>query len=108
MSYLKQRFKLLSVKTDRFTMDFKTIKSLNQSLDLIQTNFKEVSKAIKENTNEFKKITKRIEKVEEEAVEPWDKLDPYTEETKRPLAKSTPPAVELDDEAILMRKLDII
>lgn len=89
-------------------MNFKTIKSLNQSLDLIQTNFKEVSKAIKDNTNEFKKITKRIEKVEEEAVEPWDKLDPYTEETKRPLAKNSQPAVELDDEAILMRKLDII
>jgi septal ring factor EnvC (AmiA/AmiB activator) len=89
-------------------MNFKTIKAFNQSLDLIHNNFKEVSKAIKENTTEFKKITKRIEKVEEEAIEPWDELDPYTEDSKRPLAKSTPPAIELEDEAILMRKLDII
>jgi len=89
-------------------MNIKSVKAMNESVNHMSESYKEVVDAIKENTKEFKKITKRIEKVEKENIKDWRKLDPLTEESRRPLASSSPSSIELDDEAILIRKLNII
>jgi hypothetical protein len=89
-------------------MNIKTVRAFNESMSLMNINFAEMKKAIQENTTEFKKITKRIEDAEKEDHSDWNKIDTRTEESLRPLAEGTPSAIEVDEEALLMRKLDII
>lgn len=89
-------------------MNIKSIRALNESLSLMNVNSAEMKKAIEANTAEFKKITKKIEEVEKEDHSDWDKLDPYTEDSIRPLAKGSPPSVDVEIPQLLLKKLDIL
>lgn len=107
-NHLTKLLKKVQGCSDRYSMNIKTVKAFNQSMAQMNVNFDEMKKAIKANTAEFKKITERIEKAEEVADSEWDKLDPYTEDSKRPLAKGSAPAVDVEVPEILLKKLDIL
>ena len=109
-SHLTKKLKNKQCISDRHSMNIKSIKAFNQSISQMNVNLDEVKKAIQENTTEFKKITKRIEKAEEVDHSDWDKLDPYTEESIRPLAKGTPPAIDVEVQLPdqIIKKLNII
>lgn len=94
--------------SDRQAMNIKTVRAFNESMSLMSVNMSEMKKSIDANTAEFKKITKRIEEVEKEDHSDWDKLDPYTEDSIRPLAKGSPPSIDVEVPSILLKKLDIL
>ena len=91
-------------------MNIKTVRAFNENMSLMNVNFSEMKKAIQSNTAEFKKITKRVEEVEQKQIDekPWNELDPYTEDSIRPLAKGSPPSVDVEVPNILLKKLDIL
>lgn len=89
-------------------MSIKQVRMFNESVSQLSRSAAEMSKAVQNNTQEIKKIVKAIEESEQEQIKDWRKLDPLTESTRYPLAEGTPPAVNLDGKALLLKKLDIL
>lgn len=93
-------------------MSVKNIGILNQSTRSIIQSADEMTKALQGNTKEMKKIAKAvveaIEEGEQEQIKDWRKVDRINESTQYPLAEGSPPAVELDGAALLMKKLNVL